>query len=113
MSDAVQSYSEDYSTCRQYCTTWCNGYPCTKSPVRVTGLPTNPNYQLGGGGYGVFTFVAVLSDGSAVGSGKNDHGQLATGDTANVLTAGPLPGLGAGVVATARGYGFMLLLKRP
>ena len=82
------------------------------SPILVTSLPPNPNYQLGGGG-NVNTFVALLPDGSAVGSGYNNHGQLATGDTANVLTAGPLPGLGAGNVATARGEGFMLLLKRP
>ena len=83
------------------------------SPVLISSLPLNPNYQLGGGGTGVYTFVAMLPDGSAVGSGRNDYGQLATGDTANVLTAGPLPGLRAGTVATARGSGFMLLLRRP
>ena len=86
---------------------------CAKSPILVTSLPLNPNYQLGGDGYGVHTFVALLPNGSAVGSGYNNHGQLAAGDTANVLTAGPLPGLGAGNVATARGSGSMLLLRRP
>eukprot|EP01046_Picozoa_sp_COSAG06_P014773 COSAG06_NODE_926_length_11497_cov_60.540216_2_plen_385_part_00 len=83
------------------------------SPVRVSNLPRNPSYQLGGGGQNDHTFVAMLPDGSAVGSGKNDHGKLAKCDTADVLTAGPLPGLGVGTVATAGGWGFMLLLKRP
>lgn len=100
------------------------------SPVHVPSLPPSLAYQIGGGGYSI-TIVVLLPDGSAVGSGRNTNGQLATGDTSwtlcqatglcrtqyssseNTAAAGPLPGLGEGNIATARGDGFMLLLRRP
>ena len=81
------------------------------SPVRIEGYGADTAMRLPPGGMAARTMSVVAADGTAVGSGWNSHGQLGNGGTDNVVTAGPIPALGGGIVEIARGQGHTLVLK--
>ena len=83
------------------------------SPVRIEGYGADTAMRLPpGGAYG--TMFVVAPDGTAMGSGENNNGQLGNGESGsgtNVRTAGAIPELGGGIVEIARGGGHTLVLK--
>eukprot|EP01045_Picozoa_sp_COSAG04_P001332 COSAG04_NODE_43_length_31842_cov_15.704848_23_plen_152_part_00 len=81
------------------------------SPVRIEGYGADTAMRLPPGGSSAGTMFVVAADGTAMGSGKNNYGQLGNGGTDNVLTAGAIPELGGGIVEIARGYEHTFVLK--
>ena len=81
------------------------------SPVRIEGYGADTAMRLPRGGANALAMFVVAPDGTAMGSGPNNHGQLGNGGTDSVVTAGPIPALGGGIVEIARGYGYTLVLK--
>ena len=81
------------------------------SPVRIEGYGADTAMRLPPGGVYTGTMFVVAADGTAMGSGYNNDGQLGNGGTDDVLTAGAIPELGGGIVEIARGYYHTLVLK--
>ena len=82
------------------------------SPVRIEGYGADTAMRLPPGGAGAgYTMFVVAADGTAMGSGRNSDGQLGNGGTDDVVTAGAIPELGAGIVEIARGRVHTLVLK--
>ena len=81
------------------------------SPVRIEGYGADTAMRLPPGGNQAWHMFVVAADGTAMGSGENDYGQLGNGGTDNVLTAGAIPELGGGIVEIARGDGHTLVRK--
>ena len=82
------------------------------SPVRIEGYGADTAMRLPPGGAAeLYTMFVVAADGTAMGSGYNNNGQLGNGGTSNVLTAGVIPELGGGIVEIARGSDHTLVLK--
>ena len=86
------------------------------SPVRIEGYGADTAMRLPPGGALAQTMVVVAADGTAMGSGKNNLGQLGNGeatthDRYGVRTAGAIPELGGGIVEIARGGAHTLVLK--
>ena len=81
------------------------------SPVRIEGYGADTAMRLPPGGAYAYTMFVVAADGTAMGSGRNDNGQLGNGGTDSVLTAGAIPELGGGIVEIARGDLHTLVLK--
>ena len=79
--------------------------------MRIEGYGADTAMRLPPGGAEAFTMFVVAADGTAMGSGRNDAGQLGNGGTDNVRTAGAIPELGGGIVEIARGYDHTLVLK--
>ena len=81
------------------------------SPVRIEGYGADTAMRLPPGGAGAWTMFVVMADGTAMGSGYNQFGQLGNGGTDAVATAGAIPELGGGIVQIARGSDHTLVLK--
>ena len=81
------------------------------SPVRIEGYGADTAMRLPPGGNQAITMFVVAADGTAMGSGWNDNGQLGNGGTDDVATAGAIPELGGGIVEIARGGRHTLVLK--
>ena len=81
------------------------------SPVRIEGYGADTAMRLPPGGMWADTMFVVAADGTAMGSGGNDNGQLGNGGTAHVHTAGAIPELGGGIVEIARGEEHTLVVK--
>ena len=81
------------------------------SPVRIEGYGADTAMRLPPGGAAASTMFVVAADGTAMGSGRNNKGQLGNGGTGNVRTAGAIPELGGGIVEFARGERHTLVLK--
>ena len=82
------------------------------SPVQISGYDgADTGMRLPLGGSDASTMIVVMPDGTAMGSGRNDYGQLGNGGTSNVVTAGAIPELGGGIVEIARGKYHTLVLK--
>ena len=81
------------------------------SPVRIEGYGADTAMRLPPGGAAAVTMFVVAADGTAMGSGRNNVGQLGNGGRSDVLTAGALPELGGGIVEIARGEYHTLVLK--
>eukprot|EP01045_Picozoa_sp_COSAG04_P000491 COSAG04_NODE_11_length_42922_cov_38.819700_27_plen_698_part_00 len=80
------------------------------SPVIVSGYQADPAAQLAGN---VGLHMLVLQpDGTAVGWGRNDYGQVGTGGTSDVQTAQDSTALGQGIVTIAPGYQHTAVIKR-
>ena len=81
------------------------------SPVRIEGYGADTAMRLPPGGTRAYNMFVVAADGTAMGSGRNNKGQLGNGGTDNVVTAGAIPELGGGIVEIARGQMHTLVLK--
>ena len=81
------------------------------SPVRIEGYGADTAMRLPPGGAYARAMFVVAADGTAMGSGNNQDGQLGNGGTDTVVTAGAIPELGGGIVEVARGFGHTLVLK--
>jgi alpha-tubulin suppressor-like RCC1 family protein len=82
------------------------------SPVAVSGLQADPAAQLATSHLG-YHMLVLQPDGTAVGWGQNDHGQVGDGGTSNVQTAQDITALGQGNAAIAIGGYHTAVLKRP
>ncbi len=58
------------------------------SPVRIESYGADTAMRLPLGGAGAFNMFVVAADGTAMGSGRNQEGQLGNGRIDDVLTAG-------------------------
>lgn len=81
------------------------------SPVRIDGYGADTGMRLALGGTRASTMFVVATNGTAIGNGHNDYGQLGNGETGSLLTAGAIPELGGGIVEVARGLKHTLVLK--
>eukprot|EP01046_Picozoa_sp_COSAG06_P072431 COSAG06_NODE_21189_length_766_cov_1.707646_1_plen_111_part_00 len=81
------------------------------SPVAIGGLGADPGAKLAHGVVG-YHMIVVAPDGTARGTGRNDHGQLGGGLANPLTTPAPLAALGGGIVDAYRGYYHTVLLKR-
>ena len=81
------------------------------SPVRIEGYGADTAMRLPPGGAMAYTMFVVAADGTAMGSGWNQYGQLGNGGTSDVLTASAIAELGEGIVQIARGDSHTLVLK--
>ena len=93
--------------------------------MRIEGYGADTAMRLPPGGAQAQTMFVVAADGTAMGSGDNNYGQLGNGESstgcdwqglncessADVLTAGAIPELGGGIVEIARGRYHTLVLK--
>ena len=92
--------------------TWSDASCNRLSPVRIEGYGADTAMRLPPGGAGAEHMFVVAADGTAMGSGRSNWGQLGNGGTSlRVRTAGAIPELGGGVVEIARGSGHTLVLK--
>ena len=82
------------------------------SPVGVSGYQADPAAQLADNHFGLHMLV-LHPDGTAVGWGQNQYGQVGTGGTSHVQTAQDSTALGQGNVAIALGQYHTAVLKRP
>ena len=82
------------------------------SPVAVAGYQADPAAQLADNHLGVHMLV-LQPDGTAVGWGRNQYGQVGSGGTSDVQTAQDSTALGQGNAAIALGYAHTAVLKRP
>ena len=81
------------------------GCECIPTPVSVSG--TSGIQQIAAGGY---HSLALLPDGSAQSWGRNDEGQLGTGDTGDRAAPGPVSGLSGASAVTASELGSFALV---
>ena len=82
------------------------------SLVAIGGLGADPGAKLAHGGRDSYHMIVIAPDGTARGTGKNDHTQLGGELSSDVTTPAPLAALGEGIVDAYRGYSFTVLLKR-
>ena len=80
------------------------------SPVRITSYGADTGMRLPSGGSTAETVFVVMANGTAMGSGSNYDGQMAT-DGWSVETAVAISELGGGITQIARGSKHTLVLK--
>ena len=90
------------------------------SPVRIEGYGADTAMRLPPGGAGAGAMFVVAADGTAMGSGKNNYGELGNGESGldesgqwrKIVTAGAIPELGGGIVEIARARGAHTLVLK-
>ena len=82
------------------------------SPVAVSGYQADPAAQLATNGRG-YHMLVLQPDGTAVGWGRNNYGQVGDGGTSHVQTAQDSTALGQGNAAIALGESHTAVIKRP
>ena len=82
------------------------------SPVAIGGLGADPGAKLAHGGGDSCHMIVIAPDGTARGTGNNEHTQLGGGLSNPLTTPAPLAALGEGIVDAYRGEFFTVLLKR-
>ena len=80
------------------------------SPVAIGGLGADPGAKFAHGA--AYHMIVVAPDGTARGTGSNNHGQLGGGLADPLTTPAPLAALGEGIVDAYRGVYHTVLLKR-
>ena len=101
----------------------CGNYRCL-SPVRIEGYGADTAMRLPPGGARAVTMFVVAADGTAMGSGRNNYGQMGNGESSSrtcseanqyghciTSTAGAIPELGGSPLQVARGYYHTLVLN--
>ena len=94
------------------------------SPVRIEGYGADTAMRLPPGGARANTMFVVAADGTAMGSGRNNYGQMGNGESSSrtcseanqyghciTSTAGAIPELGGSPLQVARGYYHTLVLN--